>query len=161
MSKRTTRSDRLNIPSSAAVRIIRPLELVSHAVSGPGVSRMAAITHELVGAESMWVGLTILQPGKQTEPHHHGDHETGIYVLAGRVRLQWGLRLESEAEVEAGDLAFVPPFTPHCELNPSPDEPTIWLVIWNASRAHVLLTANAEGIYSPVVTSSDSPHDGL
>jgi uncharacterized RmlC-like cupin family protein len=122
---------------------------------------MAAITHELVGAETMWVGLTILQPGKQTDPHHHDDHETGICVLAGRVQLRWGSRLESEAEVEAGDLAFVPPLTPHCEINPSADEPTIWLAIWNPSKAHVLLTANAEGIYSRVATSSDSPHDGL
>jgi uncharacterized RmlC-like cupin family protein len=141
-----------SMPSEA--RIIRPLELASHSVATRGVTRMAAITHELVGAETMWVGLTILQPGTQTEPHHHGDHETGIYVLAGRVRLRWGTRLESEAELEDGDLAFVPPNLPHCEVNPSPDEPAVWLVIWNASKVHVPLVADADGMYVPEANSS-------
>ena len=132
----------------------RPLELAARARAMRGVSRMSAITHELVGAETMWVGITILEPGTTTEPHHHGDHETGVYVLAGRIRLRWGARLESEAELEAGDLAFVPPNLPHREVNPSPDEPAVWLVMWNASRVHVPLVAAADGTYGPGATRS-------
>ncbi len=44
-------------------RIIRPLELVSHAREGAGVSELPAITHELVGSEQLGMGMKILEPG--------------------------------------------------------------------------------------------------
>ena len=75
---------------SAGARVIRPLELVSHAIATAGISQIPAITHELVGADKLWIGMTVLEPGAGTGPHHHGDNETGIYVVAGRVRLRWG-----------------------------------------------------------------------
>jgi uncharacterized RmlC-like cupin family protein len=130
-------------------RIIRPLDLVSHALEAAGISRLPAITHELVGAEKLWVGMTILEPGTATGPHHHGDRETGVYLVAGRIRLQWGTRLESVDELEVGDLAFVPPYLPHEEVNPSPDEPAVWVAVWNDRQVFVPLVPDAEGTYGP------------
>jgi len=127
--------------------VIRPLELVSHAVAAAGVSRLPAITHELVGAEKLWVGMTILEPGAGIGPHHHGDNETGVYLVAGRVRLRWGERLESEAELEVGDLVFLPPRLPHRELNPSADEPAVCVVVWGDHQVSVPLEPDADGVY--------------
>lgn len=132
-----------------APRIIRPLELASHATESAGVSRLPAITHELVGSDKLWVGMTVLEPGTRTGPHHHGDHETGVYVVAGRVRLTWGSRLESEAELEVGDLMFLPPRLAHDEANASADEDAVWVVFWDGGKTHVPLAQGAGGVYEP------------
>jgi len=99
------------------------------------------------------MGMTILEPGVATGPHHHGDRETGIYLVSGRLRLRSGPRLESVAELEVGDLAFLPPYLPHEEVNPSPDEAAVWVVVWNNHLIHVPLVPDADGTYDPDLTS--------
>ena len=131
------------------LRIIRPLELASHAIEAAGVSRIPAITYELVGANRLWVGITVLEPGTCAGPHHHGDHETGVYLIAGRVRLRWGSRLESETELEAGDLVFLPPFLPHEEANASADEAAVWVGFWDGGNVFVPLVPDENGVYGP------------
>jgi uncharacterized RmlC-like cupin family protein len=103
---------------------------VAHATAASGVSRLPAITHESVGAESLRMGVTILEPGTGIGLHHGGG-ETGLYLISGRVRLRWGERLESAAELDAGDIAFVPPGVPHEETNLSADEAAVWVVVWS------------------------------
>jgi hypothetical protein len=56
VTERTAIREEVPRPKAAGARIIRPLELVSHATAAFGVSRLPAITHELVGAESLWMG---------------------------------------------------------------------------------------------------------
>lgn len=129
------------------VRVIRPLELVSHAITADGISRIPAITHELVGADKLWIGMTVLEPGLSTGPHHHGDNETGVYLVAGRLRLRWGTHLESEAELEVGDLLFVPPYLAHEEINQSMDEPVVWVVVLSGRQEYVPLDPVANGVY--------------
>ena len=148
MTRRTTIVPSTHPPEQTA-RVIRPLDLVSHALEVAGISRLPGITHELVGADKLWVGMTILEPGTRTGPHHHGDRETGVYLVAGQVRLRWGARLESESDLEVGDLAFVPPYLPHEEVNLSADEPAMWVVVWNDGQAFVPLTPDADGVYGP------------
>jgi uncharacterized RmlC-like cupin family protein len=80
------------------------------------------------------MGMTTLEPGTGTGPHRHGDSETGIYLVSGRIRLRWGERLESGAELDAGDIAFVPPRVPHEETNLSANEAAVWVVV--RSRRH-------------------------
>jgi uncharacterized RmlC-like cupin family protein len=58
--------------------------------------------------------------------HHHGEAETGIYVVSGHpvfVFLEDGVERRIEASV--GDYVYVPPYVPHREENPSPDEEAI------------------------------------
>ena len=120
--------EQLARPAGSETRVIRPLELALHAIESAGISRIPAITHELVGADKLWIGMTILEPGTATGPHHHGGNETGVYIVGGRLRLRWGSRLDSEAELRVGDLLYVPPYMPHEEINLSVDE---------IGRAHV------------------------
>jgi uncharacterized RmlC-like cupin family protein len=104
------------------------------------------MTHELVGSDHLWMGMAVLEPGTVIPPHHHGDRESGVYLVAGRLRLRWGPRLESTAELAVGDLAFLPPYMPHEEMNPDPDESAVWLVVWNESKAFVPLAPDADGV---------------
>ena len=53
-------------------------------------TRAAAITHARTGAEKLWAGTMVVQPDAKTGPHHHGELETVLYVVKGRVRMRWG-----------------------------------------------------------------------
>lgn len=44
--------------------------------------------------------------------HHHGELETVLDVLRGRVRMRWGDHLELSGEAQAGDFIYVPPYVP-------------------------------------------------
>jgi uncharacterized RmlC-like cupin family protein len=59
-----------------------------------GMTRAAAITHARTGAEKLWAGTMVVQPDAKTGPHHHGELETVLYVVRGRVRMRWGDHLE-------------------------------------------------------------------
>ena len=83
---------------------------------------------------------------------HHGDNETGVYLVAGRLRLRWGVRLESEAELEVGDLLFVPPHLPHEETNLSVDEPAVWVMVLSDRQVCIPLEPDTEGAYQQVST---------
>src|SRR5215475_9544810 len=83
--------------------------------------REAAISRASAGAEKIWAGTVIIEPGAQTGAHHHGDLESVIYVVSGIARLRWGDRLEFVSEAGPGDFIYVPPFVPHQEINASPD----------------------------------------
>lgn len=78
----------------------------------PGVTRQEAFT-----AGAMWSGLAQLEPGAATAWHHHGQHETSLYVLAGVVRLEFGSDGAEVIEGAPGDIIHVPAGAVHRELN--------------------------------------------
>jgi uncharacterized RmlC-like cupin family protein len=73
--------------------------------------------------------------------HHHGDHETSIYVLKGRVRIEFGAGGASAVEAREGDFIHVPPHAVHRELNPAIEEGVI-IVVRGGTGAP---TVNVEG----------------
>jgi uncharacterized RmlC-like cupin family protein len=75
-----------------------------------------AITHARTGAEKLWAGTMVVQPDAKTGPHHHGELETVLYVVKGRVRMRWGDHLELSEEARAGDFVYVPPYVPHHDV---------------------------------------------
>jgi uncharacterized RmlC-like cupin family protein len=78
----------------------------------PGVARQEAIT-----AGVMWSGLAHLEPSAATEWHHHGRHETSLYVVSGTVRLEFGRQGADALEATTGDFVHVPAGIVHRELN--------------------------------------------
>jgi uncharacterized RmlC-like cupin family protein len=80
----------------------------------------------------------LVQPDAKTGPHHHGELETVLYVVKGRVRMRWGDRLELTDEAKAGDFIYVPPYVPHQEINASPDEPCEAVVVRNGQEPIVV-----------------------
>ena len=124
-----TRTDVSAVPERAdEARLVKPLQFDGHTPQTAGMRRLAAISH-LVGSEQLWAGVMLAEPDTASSVHHHGPLETVVYVLSGRSRVRWGRRLEHETDLEVGDFLLIPPYLPHQEINPSPDQPTQWVVV--------------------------------
>ena len=132
------------VPGQAmGVQVVKPLQLDDHTAQTTGMRRLAAISHTLVGSEALWAGVMLAEPDTASSVHHHGSLETVVYVLSGKSRVRWGARLEHEVDLEPGDFLFIPPYVPHQEINPSPDQPTQWVVVRNGREAIVVDLAKA------------------
>ena len=94
------------------VKIVHAGELDMNTPQTCGMTRAAAITHARTGAEKLWAGTMVVQADAKTGPHHHGELETVLYVVKGRVRMRWGDHLELSEEARAGDFIYVPPYVP-------------------------------------------------
>jgi uncharacterized RmlC-like cupin family protein len=125
-------------PSQAETRVIKPLQLDGNTPQTRGMHRLAAVSNLLVGSEKLWAGVTMADPNTASSVHHHGPLETVVYVAEGRGKLRWGRRLEHETDLEAGDFLFVPAYVPHQEINPSADQPALWVVVRSGPEAIVV-----------------------
>jgi uncharacterized RmlC-like cupin family protein len=67
------------------------------------------------------------RPGSVRCRTHHGEAETGAYLLSGRARIYFGKDYREYVEMSEGDFMFVPPFIPHLEANMSTTEELWWL----------------------------------
>jgi uncharacterized RmlC-like cupin family protein len=77
---------------------------------------------EAISRGSIWAGLVRTEPGMQSGWHHHGAHETAIYVLSGRMRMESGPDGSEMVEGGAGDFIHVPQGAVHRESNPSSEQ---------------------------------------
>ncbi len=97
-------------------------ELTAETAQTSGMTRYEAISGRRNGSRKLWMGQSRVAPGMVSGDHHHGEAETGIYVVSGHpvfVFLQDGR--ERRIETGPGDYVYVPPYVPHREENPSPD----------------------------------------
>ena len=85
------------------------------------MERLTAIDED-IGSKNLWAGVVTLEPGARSGAHHHGECESVICVLSGRIRLRFGEQLEETAEAGPGDFIFVPPNVVHQEINLSDSE---------------------------------------
>lgn len=142
------RSDLAAPRQTREVRVVKPLEFDDRTAQTEGMRRLAAISHDRVGSDALWAGIMLAEPNTASSVHHHGYQETVVYVLSGTSKVRWGSRLEHETDLEAGDFVFIPPYVPHQEINPSPDQPTQWVVVRSGQEAVVVsLTRAPNGEY--------------
>jgi uncharacterized RmlC-like cupin family protein len=94
--------------SKHGVKIVHSDELDLNTPQTSGMTRAAAITQATGGASKLWAGTMVVQPDAKTGPHHHGELETVLYVVKGRVRMRWGDQLELSEEARPGDFIYVP-----------------------------------------------------
>jgi uncharacterized RmlC-like cupin family protein len=90
------------------VKIVHSDELDLNTPQTSGMTRAAAITHARTGASKLWAGTMLVQPDAKTGPHHHGELETVLYVVKGRVRMRWGDQLEFSDEARTGRFYLRP-----------------------------------------------------
>jgi uncharacterized RmlC-like cupin family protein len=93
-----------------------------------GMKRFEALSNRHGGTEKIWLGENHVGPEMKSGDHHHGEAETGIYVVSGHpvfVFLQDGE--EQRIEAGPGDYVFVPPYVPHREENPNPEPAVVVL----------------------------------
>ena len=69
-------------------------------------------------AEGLWAGTVKTEAGVDSGWHHHGDNSSVIYVLRGRIRIDFGPGGEESVEATAGDFISVPSRVVHRETTP-------------------------------------------
>lgn len=101
-------------------------ELSEDTAQTPGMRRYEAISGKRNGSRKIWMGKNCVGPGLVSADHHHGEAETGIYVVSGHPVFVF-LEGDEERRIETqpGDYVYVPPFVPHREENPSRDEEAV------------------------------------
>jgi uncharacterized RmlC-like cupin family protein len=93
------------------IQRVRAAEL-SDGPSTPGMLRTQA-----VATARVWAGMVRTDPGAVSAWHHHGEHESVIYVATGALRMESGTLGQDVFDAEPGDFVYVPPHAVHRESN--------------------------------------------
>lgn len=107
--------------------IVTPGDSAREETSSDGVTRVSGVSARHTPATKIWFGKVSNAPGYRSLPHHHGEAETGGYLLSGHGRIYYGDNYAEFVDVRAGDFVFVPPFIHHIEANMSTTEGLVWL----------------------------------
>lgn len=102
----------------------------------PGMVREQAIS-----GGDVWAGLVRTDVGAASGWHHHGECDSSIYVVSGRLRMESGPGGAEIVEAVAGDFLRVPPGAVHRESNPGGEQSTI--VVFRAGSGPTTVNVDA------------------
>ena len=83
-----------------------------------GIRYKTGLSAKNVGSKKLSMNVATIPPGGVAYAHIHVDFEVMLYILAGRVRHEYG----------AGDFIFIEPGVPHEVFNISDTEPVVAVV---------------------------------
>jgi uncharacterized RmlC-like cupin family protein len=86
------------------------------------------VREQATAVDGLWAGLVRTEPGMTSGWHHHGDHETSIYVVSGALRMESGPGGSSVIDAGPGDFLHVPKGAIHREGNPAGTESQLVVV---------------------------------
>ena len=90
--------------------------------------------HQVFAGEDRWLGWVRTIPAMEGGWHHHGEHDSYIYVLRGTLYIDSGPGGRDRVTGGANDVIFVPKRMVHREVTP-PGEPTDVFVVRYGSGA--------------------------
>jgi uncharacterized RmlC-like cupin family protein len=93
-----------------------------------GIRYKAGLSAKNVNARQLSMNVATIPPGGVAYAHIHVDFEVMLYILAGRVRHEYGFALEHAVDNAAGDFIFIEPGVPHEVINLSDTEPVMAVV---------------------------------
>src|SRR5579863_6855683 len=93
-----------------------------------GIHYRSGLSARNVGARRLSMNVATIPPGGVAYAHVHVDFEVMLYILAGRVRHEYGPGLGLSIENQAGDFIFIEPGVPHEVFNLSDSEPVVAVV---------------------------------
>ena len=129
---------------SSGVRVVHADRLSSAAPQTSGMRRLAGVSPQTTGDQNLWIGLAATPPaGMMSGWRHHGDCETGIFVMKGRARFSWGKDGAASAGVAQGDFLSVAPGAVHKE-EALGDEEVVFVVARACSGITVVNVAGPE-----------------
>jgi uncharacterized RmlC-like cupin family protein len=93
-----------------------------------GIQYRAGLSAKNTNAKQLSMNVATIPPGGVAAAHIHVGFEVMLYILAGRVRHEYGPALEKTVENQAGDFIFIEPGVPHEVFNLSDAEPVVAVV---------------------------------
>ena len=120
---------------------VAPVGLSGDTAQTQGMTRVEAISGKTVGSKDLWMGETHVSASTASDNHHHGESETAIYVVRGNpvfVFYSAEDNRETRIETKPGDYVFVPPWVPHREENPDPDNEAVVVIARTTQEAIVV-----------------------
>jgi uncharacterized RmlC-like cupin family protein len=120
-------NDNNDLRWSASPQVTQAGQEDKHTMSSGDCVRVSGVGPQHTDATKIWFGQVFNEPGYRSLPHHHGEAETGGYVLRGIARIYFGEDYKKFVDMKAGDWVFVPPYMPHVEANMSTTEELVWL----------------------------------
>ncbi|AOV09152.1 hypothetical protein BI350_07945 [Sporosarcina ureilytica] len=84
-----------------------------------------------IQSTKIWIGRVTGEPASDSGAHHHGEAETGGFIISGTTRILYGQNYQEYAEFVSGDFVHVPPFVPHIERNLNDTEAVEFLTARN------------------------------
>jgi uncharacterized RmlC-like cupin family protein len=104
-----------------------------------GIEYRAGLSSKNVNARHLSMNVATVPPGGVAYAHVHVGFEVMLYILHGRVRHEYGDRLQQAIENEAGDFIYIEPGVPHEVFNLSDTEPVVAVVARSdaAEWAHI------------------------
>jgi uncharacterized RmlC-like cupin family protein len=103
------------------------------------------VREQAIAVDGLWAGLTRTEAAMTSGWHHHGEHETSIYVVSGALRMESGPDGTSVVEAVPGDFLHVPKYAIHRESNPT------------VAESHLVVVRAGTG---PVTINVDGPAAG-
>ena len=93
-----------------------------------GAPTPGMVREEAIAEPGMWAGFVRTEGHATSGWHHHGDHDSTIYVVAGTLRMESGPGGGVVDHAVAGDFLFVPRGAVHREANPGDEESSLVVV---------------------------------
>jgi uncharacterized RmlC-like cupin family protein len=93
-----------------------------------GIRYRVGLSGKNVGAKQLSMNVATIPPGGVACAHIHVGFEVMLYILAGRVRHEYGVGLKECVENSAGDFIFIEPGVPHEVFNVSETDPVVAVV---------------------------------
>jgi uncharacterized RmlC-like cupin family protein len=109
-----------------------------------GFIRLPAIDRATTDATHIYMGFSISPPNARSARHNHGEAETAVYIMRGRLRLWYGDDFTEYVEAGPGDYLFVPSHFNHVEETLG-DEPVETVFARSPDNIVVNLDPSAEG----------------
>jgi uncharacterized RmlC-like cupin family protein len=75
------------------------------------------LREQAVAVDGLWSGLVRTEPGVTSGWHHHGEHDTSVYVVEGTVRIEFGPDGSRAVDAGPGDFVHIPKHLVHRESN--------------------------------------------
>ena len=105
-----------------------PARLVPARARVPADATPGMVREEAVAEAGMWAGVVRTEGRTTSGWHHHGDHDSTIYVVSGALRMESGPGGSVVDDAVAGDFLFVPRGAVHREANPADEESRLVVV---------------------------------